>query len=231
MLAADFDQIVIIDLETTGVGPNARPVEVAWIQVDHDLNEMARAGSLVNPGIPIEPAASAVNGITDDMVAASPTLDQFVRSIHGDPFAQGHTLVIAHNAPFDYPHFAPLCGSSESLCTLRLARHVFADFDNHRLESLCTHLGLSGTQEHRAMADSEMCLALTKYMADQLADGIDGLLALSIRALSEMNMPFGKNKNPPIADLPSDYVRWMRSEMENLDGDLKASLDLHHPPS
>ena len=62
MLAADFDQIVIVDFETTGVGPNARPVEVAWIQVDHDLNEIARASSLVNPGIPIEPEASAVNG-------------------------------------------------------------------------------------------------------------------------------------------------------------------------
>ena len=71
MLAAEFDQIVIVDFETTGVGPNARPVEVAWIQVDHDLNETARAGSLVNPGIPIEPEASAVNGITDDMVATS----------------------------------------------------------------------------------------------------------------------------------------------------------------
>lgn len=101
MLAADFDQIVIVDFETTGVGPNARPVEVAWIQVDHDLNETARAGSLVNPGIPIEPEASAVNGITDDMVATSPTLEHFLRSIQGDPFAHGHTLVIAHNAPFD----------------------------------------------------------------------------------------------------------------------------------
>jgi uncharacterized protein (DUF3820 family) len=46
-----------------------------------------------------------------------------------------------------------------------------------------------------------------------------------------MNMPFGKHKNTPIADLPSSYVRWMRSEMNNLDGDLLACLDLHHPPS
>lgn len=231
MLAADFNQIIVVDIETTGLDPGARPVEVAWIQVDRDLNEMARAGSLVNPGIPIEPGASAVNGITDDMVATSPTLDHFVRSIHGDPFAQGHTLVIAHNAPFDYPHFVPFCGSSEPLCSLRLARHVFVDFDGYRLESLCTDLGLGRTQEHRAMADSEMCLALTKYMADQHSDGIDGLLALSGRALFEMNMPFGKHKNTPIADLPSDYVRWMRSAIDDLDGDLKECLDLHHPPS
>ena len=229
MLAVDFDQIIVVDIETTGLGPGARPVEVAWIQVDRDLNEIARAGSLVNPGIPIEPGASAVNGITDDMVATSPTLDQFMRSVHSDPFAKGNTLVIAHNAPFDYPHFAPFCASSEPLCTLRLARHVFADFDNYRLESLCTHLSLGGTQEHRAMAYTEMCVALTKYMADQGTDGIDGLLALAERALSEMNMPFGKHKNTPIADLPSDYVGWMRAEMNGLDGDLKACLDLHHP--
>jgi len=231
MRVSDFDQIVILDLETTGVGPNARPVEVAWIQVDHDLNEIARAVSLINPGIPIEPGASAVNGITDDMVATSPTLEHFVRSIQGDPFAAGATLVIAHNAPFDYPHFIPFCATSDSLCTLRLARHIFDDLGNHRLETLCTHLGVSGTQEHRAMADAEMCLALTRYMADHHADGVDDLLALAHVALSEMNMPFGKHKNTPIADLPSDYVQWMRSEMDSLDGDLKACLDLRHPES
>ena len=188
MRAADFDQIIVVDIETTGLGPGARPVEVAWIQVDHDLNEVARAGSLVNPGMPIEPGASAVNGITDAMVAESPTLEHLVRSIHGDPFAAGRTLVIAHNAPFDSPHFAPFFDTSESLCTMRLSRHL----------------------------------------ADYHEDGIDGLLALSGRALFEMNMPFGKHKNTPIADLPSSYVKWMRSEMDDLDGDLLACLDLHH---
>jgi DNA polymerase III epsilon subunit-like protein len=228
MRAADFDQIIVVDIETTGLGPGARPVEVAWIQVDHDLNEVARAGSLVNPGMPIEPGASAVNGITDAMVAESPTLEHLVRSIHGDPFAAGRTLVIAHNAPFDSPHFAPFFDTSESLCTMRLSRHLLADFDNYRLDTLCTHLGLSGTQDHRAMGDTEMCLALMKHLADHHEDGIDGLLALSGRALFEMNMPFGKHKNTPIADLPSSYVKWMRSEMDDLDGDLLACLDLHH---
>jgi DNA polymerase III epsilon subunit-like protein len=231
MRAADFDQIIVVDIETTGLGPGARPVEVAWIQVDHDLNEVARAGSLVNPGMPIEPGASAVNGITDAMVAESPTLEHLMRSIHGDPFAAGHTLVIAHNAPFDYPHFAPFFDTSESLCTMRLSRHLLADFDNYRLDTLCTHLGLSGTQDHRAMGDTEMCLALMKHLADHHEDGIDGLLSLSGRALFEMNMPFGKHKNTPIAELPSDYVRWMRSAINDLDGDLKECLDLHHPPT
>jgi DNA polymerase-3 subunit epsilon len=229
MRAADFDQIIVVDIETTGLGPGARPVEVAWIQVDPDLNEVARAGSLVNPGIPIEPGASAVNGITDAMVAKSPTLEHLVRSIHGDPFAAGHTLVVAHNAPFDYPHFAPFFDTSESLCTMRLSRHLLPDFDNYRLDTLCTQLGLSGTQDHRAVGDTEMCLALMKHLADHHEDGIDGLLALSDSALSEMTMPFGKHKNTPIADLPSSYVRWMRSEIDDLDGDLLACLDLHHP--
>lgn len=194
MRATEFNHIVVIDFETTGVGPSAQPVEVAWIQVDHQLNEIARANSLVNPGIPIEPEASAVNKITDDMVATAPTLDEFVQSIQGDPFADGHTLVIAHNAPFDYRHFVRFCNSSDSLCTMRLTRHIFDTLDNHRLETLCTHLGLSGTQEHRAMADTEMCLAPTRYLADSHADGIDDLLAVSARALAEMRMPFGKHK-------------------------------------
>lgn len=231
MQVADFDRIVVLDLETTGVGPTARPVEIAWIEVDQGLDEIARADSLVNPGIPIEPDASAVNGITDDMVAAAPTLEHFVRSIQGDPFAAGATLVIAHNASFDYRYFVPFCAVSDSLCTLRLARHIFDDLVNHRLETVCAHLGVGGAQEHRAMADVEMCLALTRYLADQQADGLDGLLALARVALSEMKMPFGKHRNTPIAELPADYVRWMRSEMNGLDGDLQACLDMHHPES
>ena len=65
----------------------------------------------------------------------------------------------------------------------------------------------------------------------QHEDGIDGLPALSGRALFEMNMPFGKHKNTPIEDLPSNYVRWLRSALQDLDGDSKKCLDLHHPPS
>jgi DNA polymerase III epsilon subunit-like protein len=227
MGSAGFDQIVIIDFETTGLGPTARPVEVAWMQVDQHLHELGRAHSLVNPQLPIEPEASAVSGITDAMVAEAPTLEDFVRVIQHDPFALGHTLVIAHNAAFDHPHITPFCESSESLCTLRLARRMFPVLDNHRLDTLCQHLGLSGPQTHRALQDVEMCAALLTYMVDKVGGGLDGVLALSETALAEMCMPFGKHKNTPIADLPPDYVRWMRAEMR-LDGDLKACLDLHH---
>lgn len=48
MRAADFDRIIIVDIETTGLGPQVRLGGVAWIQVDHDLNEVARAGSLIS---------------------------------------------------------------------------------------------------------------------------------------------------------------------------------------
>jgi exodeoxyribonuclease X len=137
--------------------------------------------------------------------------------------------VIAHNAPFDYPHFAPFCDTSESLCTMRLSRRLLAGVDNYRLVTLCTHLGLGVTQSHRAMGDTEMCLALVRHLANEHKDGIDGLLTLSDAALSEMKMPFGKHKHTPIAELPSSYVRWMRSEINDLDGDLLACLDLHHP--
>jgi len=226
---ANFDKIVVIDFETTGLGPWARPVEVAWIQVDRNLNEISRSSSFVNPGIPIESQASAVNGITDETVSDSPTLDEFMRSIQGDPFAEGRTLAIAHNASFDYAFFTPFCGTSESLCTMRLARFMFTGLRNYKLETLCNQLHLGKAPAHRAMPDAEVCLALATYMANQRADGLDGLLALSATALSAMTMPFGKHKNTPIADLPSSYVRWMRAEMSDLDGDLRACLDLHHP--
>jgi hypothetical protein len=54
--------------------------------------------SLVNPLRPIDPGASAVNGITDEMVAAAPTfadlLPRILDFLADDP-------LVFHNAPFD----------------------------------------------------------------------------------------------------------------------------------
>jgi exodeoxyribonuclease X len=223
----DYEQIVILDVETTGLGPDAGVVEIALIVVDDALNVLRSSSSLVNPGIPMDPGASAVSGITDDMLVDAPTLATYIREIEGDPFREGSTLVISHNAPFDYRYLRPYCADSETLCTLRLVRYLYPDLPNWRLATACHELGIEGVQDHRALGDTEMCLGLTRHLVAEVGS-LDKLLELAPVALVEMTMPFGRYQGLPIRDLPADYVGWMRRDIPDLDGDLLECLNLHH---
>lgn len=89
---------VVFDLETTGLEPKReRIVEIGAVKFDR-RGPVGRFSVLINPGIPMPPAASRVNGITDDMLAGQPSLDEvlpdFLRFV-------GQAPLIAHNAAFD----------------------------------------------------------------------------------------------------------------------------------
>lgn len=97
---ADF---AVIDTETTGVGPDARVVELAVVHAAY--RELPRVAFCVrlNPGVPIEAGATNVHGITDADVADAPAF----ADVLGDFLAAiGGRVCVAYNAPFDY---ARLC--------------------------------------------------------------------------------------------------------------------------
>jgi DNA polymerase-3 subunit epsilon len=112
--------------------------------------------SLVNPLRPIDPGASAVNGITDAMVAGAPTfadlLPRILDFLADDP-------LVFHNAPFDLSFLqseARLAGGSwprnRVIDTLPLARRT-GRFRSNSLSSICRELGI-GSTFHRAEADA-----------------------------------------------------------------------------
>ncbi|WP_372807814.1 PolC-type DNA polymerase III, partial [Pontiella sp.] len=94
-------------------------------------------GSLVDPGIPIPPDASAVNGISDEMVRGKPKIADVLAD-----FAEfcGDLPLVAHNAPFDYKFMLEDVKLHRSaapkgvvLDTLPLARQLFPGLANYRL--------------------------------------------------------------------------------------------------
>lgn len=65
--------LVDLDLETTGIFPNRdRIVQIGIIKF-YPNGEVTEWETLVNPGVAIDPEASAVHKITDDMVRDAPT--------------------------------------------------------------------------------------------------------------------------------------------------------------
>jgi len=211
-----FDRMIVLDFETTGLEPGYRPVEIAWIEFDADLREVAQVHSLVDPRIPIEPGAQRTHGITAEMVSGQPTLANFLSTFHPEKFRDEHVLVVAHNARYDVPMFEPFCRRITSLCTMQLAQSLYPDAPDHRLQTIVEYLGVELVPNHRALADAAACLDVLRAIAHDRSSSLDQLLALVREGSLDSVMPFGKHKGTKLRDLPDSYVAWC---IENLDHD------------
>lgn len=165
---------VAIDVETTGLEPGDghRVCEIALLRFLRGtvVDSMV---SLVNPLRPISPGASAVNGITDSMVAPAPCFPDLFPGILA---FLGDDAMVFHNAPFDLSflrHEARLAGGdwprNPVIDTLVLARRS-RRFRHHSLSALCGTLGI-GSTFHRAAADAYAAGKLLLLLASEEIPG------------------------------------------------------------
>lgn len=84
---------VVIDTETTDL--HGRICELAVV----DLAGRVLLDTLINPGIPISPAATAVHGITDTETASAPSLPEVLPRLLE---VTRDRPVLAYNAAYDY---------------------------------------------------------------------------------------------------------------------------------
>lgn len=154
-------KFIAFDLETTGTRPSTDMIiEVGAVRFEGKTPQ-AGFSALVDPGIPIPPDASAVNGIRDDMVRGKPGIAEILAD-----FAAfcGDLPLVAHNAPFDYKflladvklHRAP-APPGIVLDTLPLARRIFPGLPNYKLGTLVRHFDFPSGTLHRAEDDSACC--------------------------------------------------------------------------
>jgi len=185
MKIADVD-FVILDTETTGLSPalGDRMCEIALMRMrrGHTLGSYE---TLLNPLVPISPAASQVNGITDDMVQDAPLF----RSVAPRVLEfLSDSVMIAHNARFDLAFLSvqlQAVGLSfpdiPVVDTLALARRNF-DFSHNSLEGLATNLGVFYEKAHRALAD----VMITKDVFEKIVDRLGSWEGLTLAQLVEL---------------------------------------------
>ncbi|MFY9783843.1 MAG: exonuclease domain-containing protein [Acidimicrobiales bacterium] len=176
------------DLETTGISSfRDVPVSYGFVEHRHDQSGITtlRDGGLVNPGVLIPASASAIHGITDDMVADAPFLKETVELIADRLSAiwSSRDVVVGMNVGYDLTMVDALCHRLELpsledrgvvgsvMDILVLDRH----FDKWRkgprkLTDLCRHYGVTLGSAHSAAADAEASLEvfeamLTKFSA------------------------------------------------------------------
>ena len=216
----------LADVETTGVKADDSVCEIAWCEISESMEVTHQGYSLINPGKPIHYAASAINGITDEMVTSSPTLEEYMDAenypLHGDD-----VVLIAHSASFDHRFLKGyMSESAKVLCTLKLARRLYPDAENHKQATLAAMLGVKVSREkaHSADGDLLVLLQILKRMCLDSECSLTELLHIQAIPRKIVTMPFGKHKGQKLSSLPASYVKWVLSEVKNLEEDLRIAL-------
>ena len=156
---------IAFDVETTGLSPSSdRIVEIgAVIFLNGAVHKVF--SSLINPGVSIPHSASAVNHITNAMIATAPSEKEIYPQLIdflGDALC-GKIVMCAHNAKFDFDF---LCNTLsrlgfnadiEYVDTLSLSRKYLHGVDNYKQKTIEDYFGLVNCSSHRAASDAENC--------------------------------------------------------------------------
>jgi DNA polymerase III subunit epsilon len=148
----------VVDLETTGA--SAATCEITEVAAARFRGGecLGTFQTLVDPGAPIEPAVSALTGITDAMVRTAPPVSTVLPSLA--EFVGGAVLV-GHNVRFDVSFLDAALALDEreriglrTIDTVGLARRLLRDdTPDCRLATLARVLRLDHAPTHRALDD------------------------------------------------------------------------------
>ncbi len=219
-LFGNAETIIVLDFETTGMYPDRgdRAIEVGAVKlVDNKIEE--RFQSLVYPGFLITKEIENITGITNLMLQDAPPADKVIEDFAR--FISSYPLV-AHNASFDMKFLESelsLIGKKRPLnfgCTLQLARRIYPDVINYKLETLVKYKQI--TQKgpfHRALADAEVTAMLWTHLVADLKNqyGFEDVNFETMKKIAKVN------KDDAAAEL-AQLAEESRTSQEGVTGSL-----------
>jgi DNA polymerase III subunit epsilon len=199
-------EFLVVDTETNGLGGEACELtEVGAVLVGGgELHD--RFSSLVRCNRPLGRGIQRFTGITQEMLADAPGLEEVLPGIAER--LEGRVLV-AHNAPFDRRVLRrgfELIGlewpNPPVLCTAALARKLLPLQNRRGLSVLADALGIEVEIAHRALADAETCARVLCALFPRLCAN-----AMTIADAVALTKPrrrhtVGRKRKVPAASLP-----------------------------
>ncbi len=238
---------ILFDTETTGAIEEDRIIQIGGMIVS-SKTDIECYDELCSCEIPIKIEAMEVHNITPDLLENKPPFIQtnFYRQIL--ELNKEENYLIAHNINFDLGMLKKegFVNQYTLIDTLRCAKHLYSELPYHRLQYIRYALELYKIEQqeatqlnitikaHDAIGDvlimklflSKLVKKCTEIYPDY--NPMEKLASLTNTPVFISTLKFGKYKGEQmttIATKDAGYLQWMRSNMTDLDEDMKYTID------
>jgi DNA polymerase-3 subunit epsilon len=165
------ERFAVVDVETSGLAPRHRVLQVGLVVVDGDGTVLDRWSSLLAPRSRwfFRVGPTSLHGIHRRDLRHAPSADTVLRELSSRLVG---SRFVAHNAPFDIG-FLQRAAARHSvdlsinapLCTLRMSRALDPDHRlRHRLADVCERYGVELVRPHDALADADATAAVLPHL-------------------------------------------------------------------
>jgi len=237
---------IILDTETTGTGENDRVIQLGYIVLG--AKDIEVYNEFFNSDVPISFGAMEVHGITPDMLDGKSSCVESQSYKRLQELNTNENYMIIHNAPFDLGMLEKEGFKTQMkvIDTLRVAKHILPDEEAHRLQYFRYKMELYKDEKkeadalgivvkaHDAIGDVLILKLLLSRLKDEVSkqfpseNPVEKMVDLTATPILVKNFRFGKHKGKTLQEVAKEdagYLRWMLSSMENLDDDMRYSIN------
>ncbi len=239
---------IILDTETTGTDEKDRVIQLGYMILGGKEIEVHNA--FCSADVPINFAAMEVHGITPEMIEGKPKCVELPAYKRLLELNTPENYMIIHNAPFDLKMLEKegFEVAMKVIDTLRVAKHIFEDEEAHRLQYFRYKMGLYKEEQkeadalgievkaHDAIGDVlvlKLFLTKLRQAVEEKFPGenpVEKMVDLTNTPILIKTFRFGKHKGKTLQEVAQEdagYLRWMLSSMDNLDDDLRYSINYY----
>lgn len=239
---------IILDTETTGTDEQDRIIQLGYMVLGAKEPEVHN--EFCSSDIAIKYPAMEVHGITPEMIQGKPACTELPSYKRLQELNTQDNYMIIHNAPFDVGMLKKEGFSLQMqlIDTLRVAKHIFDNEEAHRLQYFRYKMGLYKQEKQEADAlgievkahDAIGDVLVLKLFLTELRKAVqekfpnenpvEKMVALTKEPILVKTFRFGKYRGKTLQEVASQdaaYLRWMLTGMENLDEDMKYSINFY----
>ena len=239
---------IILDTETTGTADTDRVIQLGYLVLG--AKEVEVHNEFNASDIPISYGAMEVHGITQEAISGKPLCVETRAYKRLLELNSDENYLIIHNAPFDIKMLEKEGFKTQMrvIDTLRVAKHVLPDEEAHRLQYFRYKMELYKSEQqeadalgvvvkaHDAIGDVlvlKLFLSKLKELVTQAypnENPVEKMVDLTNTPILVKTFRFGKHKGKLLEEVAREdagYLRWMLGNMENLDDDMRYSINFY----
>jgi len=241
-------KFILLDTETTGAGENDRIIQLGYMVLE-GRKPVEVHNDFCQTEVPIAYAAMEVHHITPEMIEDKPFCTETDAYRKLEALNMPENYLVIHNAPFDLGMLKKegFENRMKLIDTLRCARHVFDEEEAHRLQYFRYKMGLYRLEPkeaeklgieiraHDAIGDVltlKLFLTELRKKVEERFPGenpVEKMVELTKEPVFFKGpMRFGKHKGKTLFEIAAEdrnYLQWMVEKMENLDDDMRYSVN------